>query len=378
MADVADLYARVFSLPWKEIVTSTETLAEAHHNFARNLESDVERPLRDFATINREMQNMINITGHISAIAKDVDTANKKADRLKEKGGKAAADKVANAVTAVEDAKGQWDSQAPYVFEKLQALDESRLDHLRNVLTQLQTHWIETVGAFSAEQCLNALLNVQTADEIKTFKIKAIRGTPKPERRKSRSEATSSTVASYLAPPTPSIEDTEDGASQRSGSLKLPVASIGSESAKQDIGQEKQRPIFGGGLKRLGTVIGRRRQSSHPYLGTPSPERKRSSSNIGSALHFGKKSKETPQPPEPRPSSPKRMESLPEDDVPTQSAVKESAEPPAQSIEHEIPSAGLVNGTTPSEHVEFGRNEIKEKAVPGVRFLYCTTAASLY
>lgn len=171
---------RVFATPWQKIVTSTEALAQAHHSLAQNIFQDVETPIRDFAAGNSEMQAMHNIAGNLRAIAKEADNAHKKQAKLNGKGGKADAGKVASAASEVEAAQGQWDSQAPYVFERLQAVDEARVDHQRSGLTQFQTHVIECFSATgnSAEECLNALLNVQTADEITTFAIKTTRSLP--------------------------------------------------------------------------------------------------------------------------------------------------------------------------------------------------------
>lgn len=114
---------------------------------------------------------MGNISGNLSAIAKELRDAQKKAQKADAKGG----DKAENARTNVDDATAQWESQAPFVFEQLQALDESRVNHLRDVLTQFQTHEIDQIerSRATAESCLNALLNVETADEIKTFAMKA-------------------------------------------------------------------------------------------------------------------------------------------------------------------------------------------------------------
>ena len=78
------------------------------------------------------------MSGNLAAMAKEVDNAQKKADKLSQKGGKAPADKVAAASLEVENANNQWESQAPYIFEKLQEVDESRLNHLRDVLTQFE------------------------------------------------------------------------------------------------------------------------------------------------------------------------------------------------------------------------------------------------
>jgi hypothetical protein len=214
----------VFSTPWQKIISSIQTLAESHHALAINIEIDVERPLRDFATTNREIKAVSTMSGNLMSLAKDLEDANKTAKKLKEKGGKASADKVANAASTVENAQGQWDSQAPYVFEQLQAADESRLNHLRDVLTQYQTHVIESVSSVSssAEECLNALLNVQVADEVKTFAMK-ISATQSSTQREisiatsSRSEGPAPGPSTTLSPIT-SATQADDGSSHRSSS----------------------------------------------------------------------------------------------------------------------------------------------------------------
>lgn len=113
---------------------------------------------------------MPGVQNNLTALAKNVDAAQKKVEKTKEKGSKGA-DKLASAVAAAGEVNQQWDSRAPFVFEQLQAADESRLNHLRDVLTQLETHEVDQVERTrqAAESCLNVLLNVETADEIKTF-----------------------------------------------------------------------------------------------------------------------------------------------------------------------------------------------------------------
>jgi hypothetical protein len=207
----------VFSMPWQKIVSATEAAADSHQKLALNIETDVERPLREFAATNREAQAMTTITGNVAAMAHDIDTAKKKAEKLREKGAKAKASSVANAVAEVENATIQWESQAPYVFEKLQAVDESRLNHLRDVLTQFQTHEVDQVerNRISAEETLNVLLNIETADEIQTWSLRMRSGEkPQPSRKPSSFASPSRTLAPPPIPPTPSIEDNK---SQKSG-----------------------------------------------------------------------------------------------------------------------------------------------------------------
>ena len=192
----------VFRTPWQSIVSSMQSLAESHSTLAAKMESDVERPLKDFQSKNREMQGINTIQGNLAAVAKKLDGAQKKAQKLA--GGKSNANKVANATSDVDVANQAWESQAPYVFEQLQALDESRVNHLRDVLTQFETHEVDLVerNRITAESCLNALLNVNTADEISTFVARNAGGDQSvPQRLASRSATTGNPTADPVPAP---------------------------------------------------------------------------------------------------------------------------------------------------------------------------------
>src|SRR6266542_2643080 len=131
---------RVFESPWRKIVESTEDIAKSHARLSNRIEKDVEQPLRSFASSNREMQSMTTIQGNLAAMAKEVEDAQHNSEKLSRKGGKASTQKVEAATSKLQSANQQWDSQAPFIFETLQALDERRLNHLRDVLTQYETH----------------------------------------------------------------------------------------------------------------------------------------------------------------------------------------------------------------------------------------------
>lgn len=215
----------------------------SHETLATKIEEDVERPLREYSTKNRDMQSMPGIQNNLSGLAKNVEAAQKKVDKAKEKGPKNAKN-LASAVAASEEVHQQWDSRAPFVFEQLQAADEGRLNHLRDVLTQLETHEVDQVerGRQAAESCLNVLLNVETADEIKTFAAKMTGNrTPRSpvasRRQPSQTEtptvppaASPPPVSTPLAPP-PRIHD--DAASQlserseRSNAVRTPPGKFG-------------------------------------------------------------------------------------------------------------------------------------------------------
>lgn len=210
----------IFSTPWQKIISATEAAAESHHKLAQNIETDVERPLRDFAATNREVQAMTTITGNLAAMAHEIESSKKKAEKLRDKGAKAKASSVASAVADVENATVQWESQAPYVFEKLQAVDESRLNHLRDALTQFQTHEVDQVerNRISAEETLNALLNIETADEIQTWSLRMRSGeAPQTNRKSSNIASPSRNLAPPPVPPIPSVDDNKSQKSQKSG-----------------------------------------------------------------------------------------------------------------------------------------------------------------
>jgi hypothetical protein len=273
---------------------------------AAKIEVDVERPLRDFAGNNREMQAMSNMQGNLGAIARDVDRAKQKSDKLQ---GRGDVNKIANATSDLDTAQGQWESQAPYVFESLQAIDETRWNHLRDVLTQFQTHEVDQVEKHrvSAESVLNQLLNVETADEIKSFALRTIENKPTVRRSTQNSSASAAIGGSSSTPTramagtslTPALSQPEETTSQRSASIAEPEKKKGGLS----------------GLKRgLGTVMGRRRESKMPQQLAPmseSPERKPKGSPFNSFSGRLGRSKETAlEPPSDspqRPRSPLRM-----------------------------------------------------------------------
>jgi hypothetical protein len=338
-------------------VSATESIAQSHSHLASRIEADVERPLRDFTASNRDVQAMGNIQGNLSAIAKDIDTAQKKQSKLRDKGSKAKASAVADAVQDIEKAELQWDSQAPYVFEQLQAIDETRLNHLRDVLTQFQTHEVDQVerSRTTAEETLNAMLNIETADEIQTWALRMRSGdAPQPSRKPSNPPTPSRSLAPPTSGPT-SPTAVDDNRSQKSGSVPE---------------KHSSNP-----LKRFGTVLGRRRQSAHPYGRTTSPDRK-SSSNLGSAFSgFGKgKSKDrdnqgsslattAERPPSPlrrsqRPSTSQRSDSL---SLTRQASTEVAPNGPIPESTMETDAPSTVNGTAP---VQESIPELKEPLPP--------------
>ncbi|KAH6856066.1 Muniscin C-terminal mu homology domain-containing protein [Chaetomium sp. MPI-CAGE-AT-0009] len=251
----------VFQAPWDKILSSTDGIAASHQLLAQRIDKDVEYSLRNFQN-KKEMQHMQTISANLSTMARELDEATEKSEKLSRKGSKANAQKVDQAAARLETATQTWESQAPFIFETLQALDEQRINHLRDVLTQFETHEIDqaTRTQAAAEEVLNVMLEVSTAQEIQNFVQKTTAGKPKIERKSTTRQPTPVTPT----PRAPSI--TGDDVSEHSGQRDNPPES-------------KLR-------SRIGTMLGRRRQSIHGgfgQLGSPPKSLGSFSRNIGSS-----------------------------------------------------------------------------------------------
>lgn len=217
----------MFDSPWKKIVSSTESIASSHATFSQRIDKDVETPLRTFAATNREMTGMATIQANLASLAKTQEDAQDKADKLGKKGGKANSLKVEAANTKLQEANQQWDTQAPFIYESLQSLDETRLNHLRDVLTQYETLEADQLERSRAtvEQTLGSLLEIDTSVEIQAWSQANIAGRlPRDRSTRQHSIAGSSTAnAVSHPPPTPSSvanESLHERTSEQSGRLE--------------------------------------------------------------------------------------------------------------------------------------------------------------
>ncbi|KAI1802033.1 Muniscin C-terminal mu homology domain-containing protein [Daldinia bambusicola] len=253
-----------FQPQWDKILQSADALAMSHHIFATKIEKDVEIPLRSFHQ-RKEMINIQTIQGNLQNMARELEDAQERSDKLSRKGGKASAQKVELAAGKLESAAQQWESQAPFIFESLQALDESRMNQLRDCLTQYGTYEGEQAQSHQAEAetVLNSLLDYSTAAEIQQFVAKTTAGRPKIEKRTTTARQSSSLSErnTTLAPPT--VHPTADDRSEHSVS-------------REGQSENKLR-------SRIGTMLGRRRQSVHGGFGPLSPAKGPFGRNIKSA-----------------------------------------------------------------------------------------------
>ncbi|KAI1875118.1 uncharacterized protein JN550_002547 [Neoarthrinium moseri] len=251
-----------FQVQWDKIIQSAEGIAMSHHLFATKIEKDVEAPLRAFHT-KKEVQNIQTIQGNLQNMAKELDDAQKKSDALSKKAGKTSAAKMDQATQKLDAATNQWESQAPFVFESLQALDETRMNQLRDVMTQYGTYEGEQAQQkqAEAEAVLNSLLDYHTADEVQAFAARITAGKPKVQSRAPTTRQSSSfgAASSSLAPPP---------------SINVPASSAVAEDDRSDhSGQREEKGSENKLRSRIGTMLGRRRQSIHGGFGQLSPSK---------------------------------------------------------------------------------------------------------
>ncbi|POR32583.1 Suppressor [Tolypocladium paradoxum] len=267
----------VFQGPWGRIIESVERIARSHHVFAERLEQDVEQPLRAYQQ-RRDYLNMHNISNNLGLMAKDLEDAQDKSDKLNKKGTKASAQKVDAASSRLESACQQWESQAPFIFETLQALDESRVNQLRDLLTQYQTHEADQAqrAQENAVEALAFMLEISTEKEIRDFAQRTTLGKPPvPTRTSTRrsSMAAGPPPGSSAGPPPPlptaGTNNTTSSGLPTTANPQAPADDDASEhySVPPEVKPESK-------LRRLGTMFGgRRRQSVHAGFGPLSPQK---------------------------------------------------------------------------------------------------------
>ncbi len=161
------------------------------------------------------MLNMNTISANLTSMAKDLEDARDKSDKLNRKGVKANAQKVDAASAKLESSNSQWESQAPFILETLQVLDESRINQLRDLLTQLETHEsdLSQRNQTAAADALAIILEVSTEQEVQSFAARAVAGKPPLERQTTARQSISGPSTS-LAPTT---TNNDDDASEHSG-----------------------------------------------------------------------------------------------------------------------------------------------------------------
>lgn len=249
-------------------------MANSHYTFAARIDKEVELPLRSFQQ-KKEMVSMQTIQGNLANMAKELEDAQNASDKLSKKGGKASAQKMDMTAAKLESAGGQWESQAPFIFETLQALDESRMNHLRDVLTQYGTFESEQAlrHQSEAEGVLNSLLDYSTADEVATFASKTTMGKPKIEKRATSTRQNSAAGTTNTANTNNTTSAAERATTPTISAPTPTPPGTSMDDNRSEHSAPREPPTENKLRSRIGTMLGRRRQSVHGGFGQLSPQK---------------------------------------------------------------------------------------------------------
>lgn len=143
----------------------------------------------------------------------------------------------------LDSAQQEWDSQAPFVFETLQALDESRVNQLRDLLTQYQTHETDQAQRTQtiASETLAVTIEIETESEVRGFVQGVIGDRPRAPTRSSTRRSSVGAAATVnnnaQPPPTPSSVSREN-----TGNQLTPTASVPHSVPEEDSFDQSPAP----------------------------------------------------------------------------------------------------------------------------------------
>lgn len=232
------------------------------------VERDVEYPLRNFSQ-KKEVHNMQTIGSNLASIAKELEDAQDKSDRLARKGPRANAQKVDAAATRLSSATQQWESQAPFIFESLQVLDEQRVNQLRDLLTQLLTHESDQAQRTQvvSSDTVQHIIDLQTAKEVQGWTSKVTDGKTKVERKPApgtRRSSAAETQSHHTPPATATTGTTREDEAMSETSAQEPPPRTSTPLPAKAPANKRTEPRL---RSRIGTVFSRRRQSMHGGFG---------------------------------------------------------------------------------------------------------------
>ncbi|KAK3812193.1 MAG: Muniscin C-terminal mu homology domain-containing protein [Benniella sp.] len=134
-----------FTAPWEKLNSETVELATLHGQFSMRISNEIERPLRDFARTHSEWQNLPLAEANCNRIAKEFDDKHAKVskytkaiEKVSGKKAEAAEQKLTEYSKNLESAKSAWRLEGPVILQKYQSVDQSRLDHLKQIVSAFE------------------------------------------------------------------------------------------------------------------------------------------------------------------------------------------------------------------------------------------------
>lgn len=161
--------------PWKRTIENVNVLATNHSKYATKIAQDLIGPL---STYDRtpENGNMGMLERNLTAVAKDMHTADTKLQKAESSKSKNRSSKQSDAQEEMRKIRSKWDSESPNGFERLQQVDESRVAFLRDALVRYETSSMDlyTSQIKQSETTIAALLEVSPTDEPMDFVTKKL------------------------------------------------------------------------------------------------------------------------------------------------------------------------------------------------------------
>jgi F-BAR domain only protein len=142
-------------------------IASSHASLARRLASELEVPLKGYAT-SPEFGPLSAYEDNLASLAQSFENTKVKSEKARSKG---KAKKQEDAARGEQDARASWETESPLIMEKLQTLDEARMLMLKDIFVKCMMMEVETSQAAmgEAEGIMNSLLSLNPAREVDAF-----------------------------------------------------------------------------------------------------------------------------------------------------------------------------------------------------------------
>ncbi|KAF9133108.1 hypothetical protein BGW39_010542 [Mortierella sp. 14UC] len=134
-----------FTAPWEKLNAETNELATLHGQFSYRITNEIERPMRDFVRNHPEWQNIALAETNCNRIAKEfeekqlkVTKYTKAVEKVSGKKAEVAEQKLMEYTKQLESTRTAWRLEGPVVLQKYQNLDQSRLDHMKQMLVAFE------------------------------------------------------------------------------------------------------------------------------------------------------------------------------------------------------------------------------------------------
>lgn len=227
---------------WASIVKSTRDSAEASMGFANKIHKEVQRPLRQFHK-SAEWLDTRMLEDELEKLGNAYKSHDETVEKLRRK---SPSRQTEVAQQSLGQIRVQWESQAPYIVDQVEAIDERRLGQIKTALTTFGTVQSDCAnkGVAASEAVLSSVLAYDPSQDVAAFAAKLTAGVdvPRPSNYSMNSSYARQGSVSEIAP----LDQTT---SARSDSLNELDATAHKDSPSSKL-RHKMGSFFRGGKKK--------------------------------------------------------------------------------------------------------------------------------